>query len=45
MNYQKENYFRLGLISVFDNGRGFELPEVLDDFAGPGKLGLIGMRE
>ena len=32
-------------LSVFDNGRGFELPEVLDDFAGPGKLGLIGMRE
>ena len=32
-------------LNVIDNGRGFELPEVLGDFAGKGKLGLIGMYE
>ena len=32
-------------LRVVDNGRGFELPEILDDFVGTGKLGLIGMRE
>ena len=32
-------------LSVADNGSGFELPEVLGDFAGKGKLGLIGMHE
>ncbi|GAI70595.1 unnamed protein product [marine sediment metagenome] len=28
-----------------DNGRGFELPDVLSDFATEGKLGLIGIQE
>ncbi len=32
-------------VTVIDNGSGFELPEVLGDFAGRGKLGLIGMQE
>ena len=32
-------------LNVIDNGCGFELPEVLGDFAGKGKLGLIGMQE
>jgi len=32
-------------VKVSDNGKGFKLPEVLDEFAGQGKLGLIGMRE
>ncbi len=32
-------------LNVIDNGRGFELPEALGDFAGRGKLGLIGMHE
>ncbi|MBI4267683.1 MAG: PAS domain S-box protein [Chloroflexi bacterium] len=32
-------------LSVIDNGRGFELPEVLGDFTRKGKLGLIGMDE
>ena len=32
-------------LNVTDNGSGFELPEVLGDFAGKGKLGLIGMHE
>ncbi len=32
-------------LDVTDNGSGFELPEVLGDFAGRGKLGLIGMHE
>jgi len=30
---------------VSDNGIGFELPEMLGDFATKGKLGLIGMQE
>jgi signal transduction histidine kinase len=30
---------------VSDNGIGFELPEMLGDFAIKGKLGLIGMQE
>ena len=32
-------------LTVADNGRGFEVPEMLSDFAGEGKLGLIGMQE
>jgi PAS domain S-box-containing protein len=32
-------------LNVTDNGRGFELPKALSDFAGRGKLGLIGMQE
>ena len=32
-------------LNVTDNGTGFELPEMLGDFAGKGKLGLIGMHE
>ena len=30
---------------IADNGRGFELPDMLCDLAGKGKLGLIGMQE
>ena len=33
------------MISVADNGSGFELPEILGDFAAGGKLGLLGMYE
>lgn len=32
-------------LDISDNGCGFELPEVLGDFIGAGKLGLIGMQE
>jgi len=32
-------------LDVTDNGTGFELAEVLGDFASRGKLGLIGMQE
>jgi len=32
-------------VRISDNGKGFKLPEVLDEFASQGKLGLIGMRE
>jgi len=32
-------------LTVSDNGRGFELPDILSDFAAEGKLGLIGMQE
>ncbi|GAI42180.1 unnamed protein product, partial [marine sediment metagenome] len=32
-------------VSITDNGRGFELPGRLDDFARGGKLGLAGMQE
>lgn len=32
-------------LDVTDNGRGFELPKLPDEFAIRGKLGLIGMRE
>ncbi|GAI37297.1 unnamed protein product, partial [marine sediment metagenome] len=32
-------------MAVSDNGRGFELPERMDDLANIGKLGLAGMRE
>jgi len=33
------------LVKISDNGEGFKLPELLDEFASQGKLGLIGMRE
>ena len=32
-------------LTVSDDGRGFELPDMLSDFAAEGKLGLIGMQE
>ena len=32
-------------ITIRDNGRGFELSPIAEDFAYPGKLGLNGMRE
>ena len=32
-------------LTVSDDGRGFELPGTLSDFAADGKLGLIGMQE
>jgi len=32
-------------VRISDNGQGFELPPVIDDFAYSGKLGLTGMRE
>jgi PAS domain S-box-containing protein len=32
-------------VTISDNGKGFELPRQLSDFASQGKLGLIGMAE
>ena len=32
-------------MTISDNGKGFELPEQLSDFAGRGKLGLTGTAE
>lgn len=32
-------------VTITDNGKGFELPPQLSDFAGRGKLGLTGMAE
>jgi len=32
-------------LTISDNGRGFQLPEVLGDLATEGKLGLLGMQE
>lgn len=32
-------------LSITDNGKGFELPKKLCNFAGKGKLGLVGMHE
>lgn len=32
-------------ITVRDNGKGFELPDRIDDLASAGKLGLLGMQE
>jgi len=32
-------------VTISDNGKGFELPKELSDFAGQGKLGLTGMAE
>ncbi|MBA7715522.1 Signal transduction histidine-protein kinase/phosphatase DegS [subsurface metagenome] len=36
---------RKARLTVSDNGRGFEVPDVLSDFATESKLGLIGMQE
>jgi two-component system sensor histidine kinase DegS len=33
------------MVTISDNGKGFELPQQLGDFASQGKLGLIGMAE
>jgi two-component system sensor histidine kinase DegS len=33
------------IVTINDNGKGFELPQQLSDFAGQGKLGLTGMAE
>jgi PAS domain S-box-containing protein len=33
------------LLTVSDNGRGFNMPRNTADFIGPGKLGLIGIQE
>ena len=33
------------VMTVSDNGTGFEIPQQLSDFASQGKLGLIGMLE
>ena len=33
------------VLTVKDNGRGFELPERIEDLAVAGKLGLVGMQE
>ncbi len=32
-------------MSVCDNGQGFEVPERIEDLAGVGKLGIMGMSE
>jgi PAS domain S-box-containing protein len=32
-------------VTITDNGKGFNLPDQLSDFAGQGKLGLTGMAE
>ena len=36
---------RKAIFKVKDNGKGFELPERVEDLAPAGKLGLVGMRE
>ncbi len=33
------------ILSVTDNGKGFELPERIEDLAGAGNLGIMGMSE
>ena len=33
------------ILTVTDNGKGFELPERIGDLASTGKLGLAGMQE
>ncbi len=33
------------ILTVKDNGKGFELPERIEDLASTGKLGLAGMQE
>ena len=32
-------------LTIRDNGKGFQLPELLTDFAASGRLGLLGMQE
>ena len=32
-------------LDIIDNGKGFELPEMLDDLAAKGRLGILGMQE
>ncbi|GAI56657.1 unnamed protein product, partial [marine sediment metagenome] len=32
-------------VIISDNGRGFELPKELSDFASQGKMGLFSMKE
>ena len=32
-------------MTVSDNGKGFEVPEKIEDLAGIGKLGIMGMSE
>ena len=32
-------------LTISDNGKGFELPEVISKFAYSGKMGLMGMQE
>ncbi len=32
-------------LDIIDNGKGFELPEALDDLAAKGRLGILGMEE
>ncbi len=41
VEYQHEEV----MVIISDNGKGFELPKQLSDFAGQGKLGLTGMAE
>jgi len=33
------------VLTIEDNGKGFKLPEGIEDLAGVGKLGLAGMHE
>jgi signal transduction histidine kinase len=33
------------MVTISDNGKGFNLPQQLSEFAGRGKLGLTGMAE
>ena len=33
------------VLTITDNGKGFELPERVEDLASAGKLGLAGMQE
>ena len=33
------------VLTITDNGKGFELPERIEDLASAGKLGLAGMQE
>jgi len=33
------------VVTISDNGRGFELPKTVGDLSHAGKLGLVGMQE
>jgi signal transduction histidine kinase len=35
----------LGLLSVVDNGKGFDIPDSVPNLATGGRLGLLGIRE